>query len=89
MRKMDKVFREKGITFEPDETMMWYGPEYDCDRKIVEITDKFIIAVYSSAVLEPILYLYDRFTLNLIGTQLMYPEQLFNDRTRTWMAWVE
>ena len=89
MRKMDKVFADKGIIFEPDDMMIWYGPEHDESQCVVTITDKFIIAKYDSAVIDPEIKLYDRFTLKFVASQLMYPEVMFNEKTRTWMSWVE
>lgn len=89
MRRMDKVFADKGIIFEPDDTMMWRGPEYDEAQHVVEITDKFIITEYDSAVIDPEIRLYDRFTLKRVASQLMFPEVMFGDKTRTWMSWVE
>lgn len=90
MRKMDRVFREKGIIFEPNEYMMGMGPEYDESAQVVDITDKFIITVCYSAVLDPILYIWDRYTLQKVAYQNLYPETMFfGVRFDKWMSWVE
>ena len=88
MRRMDKVFADKGITFQPDERMMWYGPEYDQAQTVVAITDDFIIARYDSAVLDPELKVYDRHTLEFVASQLMYPDTMCFGSNK-WMSWVE
>jgi hypothetical protein len=47
--------------------------------EIVAITDKFIITVAYSGVLEPVFYIYDRHTFELIGEQELYKDtQLFS-----------
>jgi len=90
MRKMDKVFTEKGIIFEADEFDIMKGPEYDTSAQVVDITDKFIITICYSAVLDPILYIWDRYTLQRIAYQNLYPETMFfGIRFDKWMSWVE
>ena len=89
MRRMDKVFKKLGITYEADEWDLMKGPEYDWCRKVVDITGDFIIAVMYSAVLDPELYIYDRRSFQLIAKQDMFPDYTFaspeSGRTsRTW-----
>ena len=82
MTKLEKVLTDRGILFEPDEHMIMMGPEHDCCRRLVTITDQFIIAVLYSAVLPEQLYLYDRHTFELVGVQNLYPEDNFFDNNR-------
>lgn len=77
MRRMDKVFEERGITYEADEQMMMWGPEYDSRQKLVDITDDFIIAVWYSAAVDPQFVLYDRRSLQMIAQQNVNPEYEF------------
>ena len=97
MRRMDKVFTEKGIIFEADEyDIVMKGAEYDTCRQLVDITKDFIITIMYSAVLDPIFYIYDRHTFDLIAEQDLYPSYMFANEdsaktSRTWgsYAWVE
>ena len=77
MRKMDRVFAERGITYEADEWAIMWGPEHDCCQRVVDITKDFIIAVYYSAVLDPMFNIYDRRTFKLIAQQSVNPEYTF------------
>ena len=79
MRRLEKELEKRNIIFNADEiAVALKGIEYDCSASLVTITDKFIITVVYSAVIEPMFYIYDRFTLELIGEQEMYKdEQLF------------
>ena len=83
MRRMDKVFEEKGIIYEADERAMMWGPEYDTCQKLVDITNDFIIAVWYSAVLDPQFVLYDRRSLQMIAQQNVSPEyEFFGDKSK-------
>jgi len=83
MRRMDKVFEERGIVYEADEQMIMWGPEYDTCQKLVDITDDFIIAVWYSAVLDPQFVLYDRRSLQMIAQQNVSPEyEFFGDKSK-------
>lgn len=63
------------MIFEADEIMIALrGMEYDSSAELVGITDKFIITVMYSAVIDPILYIYDRFTFELIAEQDLYKD---------------
>ena len=77
MRKMDKVFEERGITYEADEYAIMMGAEYDTCQKVIDITNDFIITIWYSAVLDPMLSIYDRRTFELIGQQNYRPEYEF------------
>lgn len=76
MRKMDKVFYEKGIAYEDDP--YWNkAPEYECCQRVVDITKDFIITVYYSAVLDPMFNIYDRYTFEFIAQQDVNPDYYF------------
>ena len=83
MRRMDKEFEKRGITWETDDYDIIVRGKIDSCQKVVEITDQFIIAVFYSAVLEPELTLYDRKTFEAIAVQNLYPEMSFTG-SRTW-----
>lgn len=80
MTRLKKELEKRNIIFEADELeIALKGIEYDCSASLVTVTDKFIITVVYSAVVEPMLYIYDRFTLELIGSQEVYKDtQLFS-----------
>lgn len=78
MTRLKKELEKRNIIFEADDIEITKGIEYDCSASLVTITDKFIITVVYSAVIEPVLYIHDRFTLELIGKQDLYKDtQLF------------
>lgn len=79
MTRLKKELEKRNIIFETDEIeIALKGIEYDCSASLVTITDKFIITVVYSAVVEPTLYIYDRFTFKLVGKQDLYKDtQLF------------
>ena len=79
MRRLEKELEKRNIIFNADEIeIALKGIEYDYSASLITITDKFIITVAYSAVVEPTFYIYDRFTLKLIGKQEVYKdEQLF------------
>ena len=89
MTKLEKVLTDKGIIYEADEYMMMMGPEHDCCRKLVEITDQFIITVFYSAVLDPEIHIFDRHTFEIVAQQNLYPDPygLFGERNR-WGSYV-
>ena len=91
MRRMDKVFEEKGITYEADDRMIMMGAEYDCCQKVVDITKDFIITVYYSAVLDPMLNIFDRKTFQFIAQQDMMPDyEFFGEKSKNpWGVAVE
>ena len=75
MTRLKKELEKRNIIFEPDDMMIALkGIEYDSSAELVEITDKFIITVMYTAVLPPILYIYDRFTFEPIAEQEMYKD---------------
>ena len=78
MTRLKKELEKRNIIFESDDMMIALkGIEYDSSAKLVGITDKFIITVMYSAVIDPILTLYDRFTLEPIGEQELYKDTQF------------
>lgn len=80
MTRFKKELEKRNIIFSSDEIeIALKGIEYDCSAHLVAVTDKFIITVVYSAVVEPVLYIYDRFTFELIGEQELYKDtQLFS-----------
>lgn len=89
MRRMDKEFKRVGITFEADDFDIMRGPEYDVDRKLVDITGEYIITVTYSAVLDPQLDLWDRHTFDWVGSQNLYPDEMtFGVKFNKWWSQV-
>lgn len=84
MNKMEKFLENKGIIYEADEFEMMKGPEYDWCRKLVDITDQFIITVMYSAVLDPEIHIFDRHTFEMVAQQNLYPDPygLFGERNK-------
>ena len=74
MNRLKKELRDRGILFEADEMQIMRGAEYDCEEKLVSFTSEIIITAFFSAVLDPILRLYDAHTLAPIGEQDMYKD---------------
>ena len=79
MRRLEKELEKRNIIFKADEiAIALKGIEYDSEASLVAVTDKFIITVVYSAVVEPMFYIYDRFTFELVGEQELYKDtQLF------------
>lgn len=79
MNRLKKELEKRNIVFNADELeIALKGIEYDCSAHLVTVTDKFIITVVYSAVVEPTLYIYDRFTFEPIGEQEVHKDtQLF------------
>jgi len=88
MQKLKKVLIEKGIVYEADEIKaMYYGAEYDTSEYLVGIEGNFIITVWYSAVLDPELRIYDRYTFKLVAVQNMYPDDMsFGTRYNRWVS---
>ena len=84
MEELIKILEQKGILYEASDEDVMRGAEYDVSRQLVAVTDEFIVTIMYSMVLDPILYIYDRNTLEIIGEQYLYPEQMFCGNTRTW-----
>ena len=61
MTRLKKELTKRGIIWEESDLMMM-GPEYDTSQHLVDITEDFIITVHYSAVLDPVLTLWDRRT---------------------------
>ena len=75
MNKVEKFLTDKGILYEADDLEISKGIERDWCRRLVEITDQFIITVMYSAVLDTELHIFDRHTLELIAQQNLYPDK--------------
>lgn len=80
MTRLKKELEKRNIIFKADDIeIALKGIEHDSSAHLVTVTDKFIITVVYSAVIDPIFYIYDRFTLELIGEQELYKDtQLFS-----------
>lgn len=75
MTRLKVELQKRNIIFDEDDVMIALkGMEYDRCAKLVSITDKFIITVMYSAVMDPILYIYDRFTFKPIAEQQLYKD---------------
>ena len=89
MRRLKKELEKRNIIFEADEIeIALKGIEYDCSASLVTITDKFIITVVYSAVIEPMFYIYDRFTFELIGEQEVHKDTQFFSVANPWHSFV-
>ena len=71
MTRLEKELRNRGILFEADELDIMRGPEHDVETWLIDITDTVIIIGWASQVMPNRFNLYDRKTLELIGTQQM------------------
>lgn len=84
MNRLKKELTNRGIIYQPDEIdIVIKGVEYDMAQTLVDFTSEVIICLWSSAVMEPILKLYDAHTLTEIGEQQLYPDHTFSG-ARTW-----
>jgi len=89
MTRLKKELEKRSIIFEADEiTIALKGIEYDCSASLVAVTDKFIITVVYSAVIEPMFYIYNRFTLELIGEQELYKDTQLFSVSNPWHSFV-
>ena len=78
MTRLKAELAKRGIIYEADEyDIIMRGAEYDCSTKLVDVTNDFIITVFYSAVLDPMLNIYDRRTFKLIGQQDLRPDYMF------------
>ena len=84
MNRLKKELQNRGIVYEADDyEVIMRGAEYDCCEKLVSFTSEIVITVFYSAVLDPVLHIYDAHTLTEIGEQQLYPERSFSG-CRTW-----
>ncbi len=72
MNRLMKELTARGIIYTADELSIMRGAEYDNDAHLIDITDKVIIIGWYSAVMPSRFQLYDRFTLEPIGSQDMW-----------------
>jgi len=76
MQKLKKVLKAKGIIYDENDVMiLMHGAEYDQCAKLVAVTEKYIITVWHSAVMDSMLRLYDRHTFAPIAEQYLYPDE--------------
>jgi hypothetical protein len=89
MTRLEKELAKRGIIFEADEIeIALKGIEHDCSAHLVAVTDKFIITVVYSAVIEPVFYIYDRFTFEPIGEQEVYKDTQFFNVFNPWNSFI-
>jgi hypothetical protein len=74
MTRLKKELLERGILFDAPDCPRRI--EDDAERILVGIDKDYLITVYFSAVLDPILYIYDRHTLAQLATQYVRPDDM-------------
>lgn len=75
MNRLKRELQNRGICYEADDyEILMKGAEYDCCEKLVSFTSEIIITAFCSAVIDPILRLYDAHTLAPIGEQDMFKD---------------
>jgi hypothetical protein len=90
MNRLKKELTKKGILYEADDFEISRGAEYDWCRRLVTITDQFIVTVMYSAVLNPEFQLFDRNTYEMIAQQnVLYADRFDNCNTWESYVWVE
>ena len=89
MTRLKKELYDRNIIWDEDDYMIMMGPEHDNCSHLVDITDQFLITVFYSAVLDPILYLYDRKSLKCIAQQEMYKDEFGFADVNPWGVWFE
>jgi hypothetical protein len=89
MTRLEKELEKRNIIFTADELeIALKGIEHDCSAHLVTITDKFIITVVYSAVIEPVFYIYDRFTFELIGEQEVHKDTQWFCVSNPWHSFI-
>lgn len=91
MNKLEKFLTDKGILYEADDFEIMKGAEYDWCRKLVTITDQFIVTVFYSAVLDTEIHIFDRHTFEMVAQQNLYPDdmRLFDNNRWGSFVWTE
>ena len=90
MNKVEKFLTDKGILYEADDYAIMRGAENDWSRKLVTITDQFIVTVMYSAVLDPEFQLFDRNTYKMIAQQnVLYADSIFRENPWESYVWFE
>ncbi len=90
MNRMTKDFKKAGLIYDSMDDIhnqIYYRPENDMSQHVVSVTDKFIICVWYSEVLDPELRLYDH-QYKLIATQNLYPDTMCFGVENKWMSYV-
>lgn len=85
MTRLKKELNRRGIIFEPKD---FPSSVYDeSEAVLVGIDEDYLVTCYYSPVLPPILYIYDRQSLEHIATQEVYPdEQSFGIYFNKWAS---
>jgi hypothetical protein len=74
MTRLKKELLERGILFDAPDCPRCI--QDDSETVLVGIDKDYLITVYFSAVLDPILYIYDRYTLSQLATQYARPDDM-------------
>jgi len=83
MTRLKAELAKRGIIYEADEYAMMKGAEYDMCQKLVDIVGDYIITIWYSAVLDPMLNIYDRRTFEFIAQQDLRPDyMLFGHKSK-------
>ena len=89
MTRLKKELTDRGILYEADDYwVLMHGIEHDWCRKLVDITDQFIITVMYSAVLDTELHIFDRNTFELVAQQNLYPDPCGVWKENPWCSYV-
>lgn len=86
MTRLKRTLIEKGIITDANAFVNPYDT-YETEINLVSITETVLTTVMYSNVLDPILFLYDRRTLEPIGQQDLYPTRNLCNGKRTWGSW--
>lgn len=90
MNKVEKFLTEKGVLYEADDYEISKGAEYDWCRKLITITDQFIVTVMHSAVLDSEFQIFDRKTYKLVAQQnVWYADRVFKENPWDSYVWFE
>lgn len=79
MNRLKKELVARGIVYEANEIdIVMRGIEYDNSERLVTFTNEIIVTVWESAVMDPMLRLYEARTFKVIGEQYVRPEMSFS-----------
>lgn len=81
MNKLKRELRSRGIIYESDSG-------YEESRSLIAIEGNFVLTLWGCNVLSTEIHLFDRKTLKMIGSQLLYPERKLFSEGKTWMSCV-
>lgn len=81
MNRFKRELISRGIIYESD-------GGYEEGRSLITIEGNFILTLWGCNVLSNEIHLFDRKTLKMIGSQLLFPERKLFSEGRTWMSYV-